>query len=128
MLHELLEEDIERVDGPSSWVSPLVVVPKADSDIRICIDMKRANQAIQRERHPIPTVEEMLYELNGSSIFRKLDLKSAFHQIMLAPESLYVTTFTTHCELFRYKRLFFGITSAPETCQERNIHYVCQQL
>ena len=48
---------------PTRWVSPLVVVPKADGkDIRVCVDMRRANEAIVRERHPIPTIEEVLYD------------------------------------------------------------------
>ncbi|XP_068758051.1 uncharacterized protein [Montipora capricornis] len=57
-LDQLLELDIieEVPDGPSGWISPLVVVPKGDGDIRVCVDMRRANEAIIRERHPIPTV------------------------------------------------------------------------
>lgn len=57
-LDELLELDIiEGVpEGPSGWISPLVVVPKSDGDVRVCVDMRRANEAIIRERHPIPTV------------------------------------------------------------------------
>ena len=52
-----------------------MVVPKPDGDIRICVDMRRANEAIERERHPIPTIEEVLHDLNGSTVFSKLDLK-----------------------------------------------------
>ena len=60
-LDELLEKDIiEEVSSrPTEWVSPLVVVPKSDGDIRICVDMCRANEAIVRERHPIPMIEEV---------------------------------------------------------------------
>ena len=66
--------------GPTEWVSPLlVVVPKPDGDIQVCVDMRRVNEAIERERHPIPTIEEVLLDLNGSTVFSKLDLKWAFH-------------------------------------------------
>ena len=51
--------------SPTEWVCPLAVVPKADGDIRICVDMRRANEAIARDRHPILTIEQVLYELNG---------------------------------------------------------------
>ena len=63
-LDELLQEDIiEKVPcGPTEWTSPLVVVPKPDGDICICVDMRRANEAIKRERHSIPTIEEVLHE------------------------------------------------------------------
>ena len=65
----------------------IVVVPKSDGDVRVCVDMRPANEAIIRERHPIPTVEEILQDLNGSSFFSKIDLKWGFHQILLNQES-----------------------------------------
>ena len=97
-LDELLELDIiEGVpEGPTGWISPLVVVPKSDGDVRVCVDMHRANEAIIRERHPIPTVEELLQDLNGSTFFSKIDLKWGFHQILLSQESRHITTFITH--------------------------------
>ena len=110
---------IEEVpEGPTSWVSPLVVVPKPDGDVRIRIDMRRANQAIIRERQPTPTLEEVLQDLNGSTVFSRVDLKWGFHQILLAEESRHVTTFVTHRGLYRYTRLMFGVTSAPEKYQQ----------
>ena len=98
-LDELLSKDIiEEVppNTPTEWVSPLVVVSKPDEDIRVCVDMRRANEAIIRERHPIPTIEEVLYDLNGATVFSKLDLKWGFHQIELEEQSRDVTTFVTH--------------------------------
>jgi hypothetical protein len=82
-LDDLLAKDIveEVPNSPTEWVSPLVVVPIPDGDVRVCIDMRKANEAIARERHPIPTIEDILYDLNGATIFSKLDLKWGFHQI-----------------------------------------------
>ncbi|CAC5408376.1 unnamed protein product [Mytilus coruscus] len=118
-LCELEEMDvIERVEGPTEWVSPLVVVPKRNSEIRICVDMRRANEAVKRSRHPIPTVDEILQELNGAKVYSKIDLRMGFHQVELEPESRNITTFTTHVGLFRYKRLMFGISCAPEMYQQ----------
>ena len=79
--------------------------------------MRRANEAILRERHPIPTVDEVLQNMNQSMVFSKLDLKWGFHQIELSEDSREITTFTTHAGLFRYRRLMFGINSAPELYQ-----------
>ena len=105
-LDELVSADIiEPVEGPTPWVSPVVIVPKSGGDIRLCVDMRKANEAIIRERHPIPTVDEILYNVNGSKVFSKLDLKWGFHQIELEEESRNITTFVTHKGLFRYKRL-----------------------
>ena len=114
-LDELLELDIiEKVDGPSDWVSQVVVIPKASGDIRLCLDMRSANEAVKRVRYPIPTVDEVIQDFNQSKVFSKLDIKWAYHQIELHPDSREITTFITHRGLFRYKRLMFGISCAPE--------------
>jgi glutaredoxin-related protein len=109
---------IERVDGPTPWVSPIVAVPKKDGSIRICVDMREANKAIQRERHLTPTLDDILNQLNGACVFSKLDLNAGYHQLLLDVDSRQVTTFTTHVGLRRYKRLNFGINSAAEVFQE----------
>ena len=91
-LEELVNHDvIEYVQGPTPWVSPVVVVPKPTGDIRLCVDMRKANRAIVRERHPILTVDDVLCQLNGSTIFSKLDLKWGFHQIELEEQSRNIT-------------------------------------
>ena len=77
-LEELEAKDIIDVSGPTPWVSPLVAVPKSNNDVRICIDIRRANEAVQRERHPIPTVDELLQDFNEATVFSKLDFLSAF--------------------------------------------------
>ena len=76
---------IEKVNGPTSWINPLVAVKKSTGDVRICLDMRQANRAMLREKHPVPTIEETLQEMAGAKVFSKLDLNMAFHQIELAP-------------------------------------------
>ena len=82
------------------------------------MDMRRVNSAIERERHPIPTIEEVLYDLNGSTVFSKLDLKCGFDQVELDERSCEITTSVTRRGLYRYKHLMFGVTSAPEKHQK----------
>ena len=65
----------------------MVAVEKPNGDIRICLDMRQANQAILRGKHPVPTVEETLQEISRAKVFTKLDLNMAFHQIELHPDS-----------------------------------------
>ncbi|KAK3751390.1 hypothetical protein QZH41_002583 [Actinostola sp. cb2023] len=108
---------IERAEGPTPWVSPIVIVPKKVG-IRICVDMRAANEAIERERHPVPTVEDLIVDLNGSTVFSKIDLNQGYHQLELDADSRNITTFATHLGLFRYKRLSFGINSASEIFQK----------
>jgi len=125
-LEQLVEMDIiEKVEGPTPCVSPIVIVPKKNDDIRICVDMRRANEAIERSRHPIPTIDDVLSDLSGNTLFTQLDLTMGYHQLELKEGlSRDVTTFTTHVGLFRYKRLMFGICSAPELYQ----HVISQVL
>ncbi len=69
-LKDLEEQDIiERVpeSQPTPWVSPIVADPKKDRGVRICVDMRCANEAIKRVSHPIPTVDDVSFELNGAS-------------------------------------------------------------
>ncbi|KAL4231673.1 hypothetical protein ACF0H5_009252 [Mactra antiquata] len=115
---------IEKVEGPTPWVSPVVVVNKPSGQIRLCVDMRQANKAILRERHIIPTIDDVLPDMNNSCVFSKIDLNMGFHQIMLQEESRYITTFITHKGLYRYKRLNFGINAAPEMFQ----HIIHQTL
>lgn len=114
-----LERDdiIEKVEGPTPWVSPVVTVPKKNGDIRLCVDMRVANRAIKRERHIMPTLDDLVSDLNGSTVFTTLDLSQAYHQLELSVKSRHITTFSTHLGLRRYKRLFFGINSASEVFQ-----------
>ena len=109
---------IEDVEGPTPWVSPLVIIPKKNGDVRLCIDTRMANRAIRRERHPTPTTDDLIHTLNGATVFSKLDLRSGYHQLTLAPESRYITTFATHKGLKRYTRLNFGTNSASEMFQK----------
>ena len=81
-IKELEEADIiEKVDGPTPWVSPIVIVPKSKDpeDIRLCVDMREANKAIQRERHITPTIDDIITQLNGSKWFSKIDMNQGYH-------------------------------------------------
>ena len=62
--------------------------------IRICVDMQEANKAIKREKHHMPTIDDRIANLNGANHFSTLDLSSGYHQLELAPESRYFTTFS----------------------------------
>ena len=65
----------------------------------------------------MPTIEEVITDLNGATLFSTLDLKAGYHQFELHPDSRYITTFTTHSGLYRYKRLMFGVNAASEIFQ-----------
>ena len=112
---EIIEKDPETEE--TDWISPIVIVPKKDDNIRLCVDMRAANTAIKRVRHPIPTVKDISLQLNGAKLFLKLDLSQAYHQLELSPTSRQITAFTTHSGLYRFKRLNYGTNSAAEIFQ-----------
>ena len=109
---------IEEVTGPIPWVSPVVVVPKKNKGVHIWIDIRKTNEAIQRIKHPMQTIDDLIVDLNGSTAFSKLYLSNAYHQLELGESSRHIRTFAIHAGLFRYKRLFFGVNAASELFQK----------
>ncbi|CAL8134117.1 unnamed protein product [Orchesella dallaii] len=119
-LQEMVEKGvIAPVEEPTEWCAPIIMAGKPDGSIRICVDLSRLNQSVERELHPMPVVEHELAQLNGAKIFSKPDANSGFWQIPLTRESSKLTTFITPFGRYYFKRLPFGISSAPEHFQKR---------
>ena len=93
--------------------------PKTIRKVKICVDLKRLNECVQKEFHPLPHVEETLAQPTGAQVFTKLDANSGFWQIPLASKSRMLTTFITPFGRYCFHKLPFGITSAPELFQCR---------
>ena len=110
---------IVKVTDPTEWCAGMVVVPKQNDKVRICVDLTRLNESVERERHILPAVDQTLAQLAGAKIFSKLDANSGFWQVPLSTESTHLTTFITPFGRYCFKRLPFGITSAPEHFQRR---------
>ena len=108
---------IERVTH-SEWATPIVAVPKPDSRVHLCGDFKvTVNQALAVDQYPLPKVDDLLATLAGGKRFTKLDLKQAYLQLELHSDSQEYCTVNTHRGLYRFKRLPFGIASAPALFQ-----------
>lgn len=110
---------IAPVEAPTPWCSGMVVVRKKSGQVRICVDFRVLNESVLREVHPLPTVDETLAQMAGAAVFSKLDANCGFWQIPLHEESQLLTTFITPFGRFYFKRLPFGISSAPEYFQRR---------
>ena len=95
----------------------MVPVQKSNGKLRICVDLRRLNSAVKRSRFVLPTLEDIAPKLAGAQYFSKLDASSGFWQIPLHPDSAKLTTFMTPFGRFCFRRLPFGITSAPEIFQ-----------
>ena len=98
----------------SPMASPIVIVPKPNGDIRLCVDYKIwLNSIIVEPRYPLPYVDDILGRLAGKKYFFKLDLSRGFHQLRISDESQYLTAFICPLGTFAFTRLPFGISSAP---------------
>lgn len=102
------------VKEPTDWCAPMVVVPKANNKVRICVDYTELNKVVRREVYPMAHVESSLAKLGSGSLFTVLDANSGFYQIPLAPKAKMLTTFLTPFGRFAFNRLPFGLSSSPE--------------
>ncbi|XP_064468421.1 uncharacterized protein K02A2.6-like [Ornithodoros turicata] len=108
---------IHQVDRPTAWCAPMVVAKKKDGKLRICVDYAELNKQVMRERLIMPTVEENLCHISGAKLFSKLDANAGYWQVPLSPPSSELTTFITPFGRYRFLRLPFGISTAPEFFQ-----------
>ena len=118
---------IASVTQPTPWVSSMVVIPKGNGSLRICLDPQDLNRAIQREHYPLPTIEEIATRLHKAKPFTILDVQSGFWHVKLDEPSSFLTTFNTPFGRYRWKRMPFGISSAPEVFQ-RKMHELIEGL
>ena len=116
---------IRRITQPTDWCAPIVVVPKNQGKLRICVDFTKLNLAVKRERHILPSVDHALGQMAGASMLSKLDANSGFHQVKLTKECQELTTFITPFGRYCYERLPFGINSGPEHYQ-RQVHRILE--
>lgn len=113
----MAEDLIEPIDA-SPWVSNLVIVQKKTGGIRTCVDMRAANKAVVPDRYPLPTTEELTKHFHGSHVFSKLNLQQGYMQVPLHLDSRNLMAFITHTRLYRFKRMAFGLSSAPSCFQK----------
>ena len=117
-INKMLKMDvIEPVEQPTDWCSGLTIAPKPNGNIRMCVDLTMLNKGVQRELYPLPRVSDMLSQLSKGRLFSKLDANSGFWQVLLDEESRLLTTFITPWGRYCFKRMPFGISSAPEFYQ-----------
>lgn len=111
----------------SNWSSPLHMVRKPDGTWRPCGDYRALNTITIPDRYPLPYLTDFTSNLNGKTIFTKIDLQKAFHQVPIHPDDIPKTAITTPFGLFEFLFMTFGLRNAAQTFQ-RLIHQVLRGL
>ena len=106
---------VRRSDSP--WAAPIHVVTKQDGRFRVCGDYRGINSITIHDSYPMPLISDVLTRLSHSTIYSKLDLAKAYHQIPVQEEDIPKTAVITPVGLFEYLRMPFGLRNASQTFQ-----------
>ena len=97
----------------------MVVVPRRNGSLCICLDLKVLNRAIQGHHYPLPTIEDIATRLYDAKLFAVVDVKNGFWHVVLDEKSSYLTTFHTPFGRYWWKWMPFRKFSAPEIFQKK---------
>uniref|UniRef100_A0A8R1DQ14 Reverse transcriptase domain-containing protein n=1 Tax=Caenorhabditis japonica TaxID=281687 RepID=A0A8R1DQ14_CAEJA len=111
----LVSERITESNTP--WISPIVLVPKKNGSLRVCLDFRKLNEVTIPDNFPLPRIDSILEKVGGSKFFSSLDMANGYLQLRLDPESSYKCGFTTEDKVYAYTHLPFGLRSAASYFQ-----------
>ncbi|KAJ0771840.1 putative nucleotidyltransferase, Ribonuclease H [Helianthus annuus] len=111
-LQELLDKGFIRPSS-SPWGAPVLFVKEKDGTFRMCIDYRELNKVTVKNRYPFPRIDDLFDQLQGSSYYSKIDLRSGYHQLRVRDKDISKTAFSTRYGYYEFQVMPFGLTNAP---------------
>ena len=118
------------VPSTSQWASPMVIVPKKDGSVRVCVDFRKTNQLAHLDAYPMPRIDEILDRLGSATYFSVVNLTRRYWQVPMSSSSQSLTAFSSPVGLFEFTVMPFGLNSAPATfkCLMNTVLSGCEQF
>ncbi|GJX48772.1 reverse transcriptase domain-containing protein [Tanacetum coccineum] len=111
-LQELADRGFIR-PSTSPWGAPVLFVKKKDGSFRMCFNYWELNKLIVKNRYPLPRIDILFNQLQGSSVYSKIDLRSGYHQLRVRDEDIHKTAFKTRYKHYEFQVMPFGLTNMP---------------
>ncbi|KAL4011131.1 hypothetical protein IC575_028178 [Cucumis melo] len=111
-LQELLDKGFIR-PSVSPWGAPVLFVKKKDGSMRLCIDYRELNKVTVKNRYPLPRIDDLFDQLEGATVFSKIDLRSGYHQLRIKDGDVPKTAFRSRYGHYEFIVMSFGLTNAP---------------
>ena len=125
-----IKEEIEKLKEakfiyeiePTDWVSPIVVVPKKNGKLRVCVNLKKVNAATIRDNYPLLIAKHVIERVAGKEAYSFLDGFLGYNHVSIDTKDQHKTAFAIEWGIFAYRVMPFGLTNAPSTFQRLMSH------
>ena len=113
-LQDLLGKGFIR-PSVSPWGAPVLFVKKKDGTLKLCVDYRKLNKMIVKNKYLLPRIDDLFDQLKAASVFSKIDLRSGYHQLRIKDADVHKTTFRMWYGHYEFPVMPFGLTNAPTT-------------